>query len=438
MPSSVFLTAVREKISHLELEFNMLPKNFPATMMDKIDLNMSSNPLFTTVMDSRHVPINKSQIWLTLAIGLASWLALRTIYRLYFHPLAHIPGPKITAITHLYEFYYDVLCDGKFTFQMEKMHKKYGPIIRVTPHEVHISDPDYFQEIYAPTNRKRNKYPRAVGSFGLPEGMVATVDHDLHRFRRGLVNEFFSRRSAISIAPIMKERVGKLIERFEEFYNEKKPVNICDVFAALTSDIITCYCYGKSWDFLDSKDFRSDIHKAGEDFTRFSHINRFFPFIFSLMRVLPLKVMAVLMPGKSAIFDFQGLIFQHFSLFTNKLETEQAEKNANIKGLEISRTGNDSIFTKLMHPSVPAQERTISRIQDEGFTFLVAGSETTGRVLSFAIYHLTRDTSMRDKLREELRTVMPTPTSTASWSELEKLPYLVRHYIPLNLFCKMC
>lgn len=60
-------------------------------------------------------------------IGLAVvFLALRAIYRLYFHPLAKIPGPKLAAISSLPEFYYDVIRDGRYLWQVEKMHKKYG------------------------------------------------------------------------------------------------------------------------------------------------------------------------------------------------------------------------------------------------------------------------------------------------------------------------
>lgn len=52
------------------------------------------------------------------------------IYRLYFHPLASFPGSKLAASTLWYEFYYDVILRGKHIWQIEKMHKRYGPIIR--------------------------------------------------------------------------------------------------------------------------------------------------------------------------------------------------------------------------------------------------------------------------------------------------------------------
>lgn len=48
------------------------------------------------------------------------------IYRLLFSPIAGFPGPKLAALTSLYEFYYDFFDNGKYIFQIEKMHQKYG------------------------------------------------------------------------------------------------------------------------------------------------------------------------------------------------------------------------------------------------------------------------------------------------------------------------
>lgn len=47
-------------------------------------------------------------------------------YRAYFDSLSHIPGPKLAAATLWYEFYYDVIKKGRYTWEIGKMHQKYG------------------------------------------------------------------------------------------------------------------------------------------------------------------------------------------------------------------------------------------------------------------------------------------------------------------------
>lgn len=48
------------------------------------------------------------------------------LYRLYLHPLAKFPGPRLAALTSWYEVYYDVYLIGKFRNQIKEMHSKYG------------------------------------------------------------------------------------------------------------------------------------------------------------------------------------------------------------------------------------------------------------------------------------------------------------------------
>src|SRR5262249_46501370 len=48
------------------------------------------------------------------------------IYRCYFHPLASVPGPFLASVTRLYAWYYNVILEGQFYKEIERMHEVYG------------------------------------------------------------------------------------------------------------------------------------------------------------------------------------------------------------------------------------------------------------------------------------------------------------------------
>ena len=48
------------------------------------------------------------------------------IYRLFFHPLANFPGPKIAGVTSLYEAYHEIVLNGQYSKKISELHDIYG------------------------------------------------------------------------------------------------------------------------------------------------------------------------------------------------------------------------------------------------------------------------------------------------------------------------
>lgn len=64
--------------------------------------------------------------WRILAAAGAFYLVGLAFYRIFLHPLARFPGPKLAAITRYYEAYYDIVKNGQYTFKIVELHRKYG------------------------------------------------------------------------------------------------------------------------------------------------------------------------------------------------------------------------------------------------------------------------------------------------------------------------
>lgn len=193
--------------------------------------------------------------WTTLAICYSFYVALLCIYRLTLHPLAKFPGPWLPAVTFWYGFYHDAYHGGQFLFRIKDMHAKYGPIVRISPEELHVNDPSFLPELMPAGKHRRDKYPRLIQIFGFSQAAGATADHDLHRTRRGAMSKMFSKESVRRLEPIMRKTWSKLFIRLNEFQHSGKEITLLPMFGAFTNDIISEYAYGFNLEWTQAPQF---------------------------------------------------------------------------------------------------------------------------------------------------------------------------------------
>lgn len=213
------------------------------------------------------------------------YLLSLAIRRLVLSPLAKFPGPRLAALSNWYEFYYDVILQGKFTSHIQHLHKKYGPIVRITPTELHIDDPDYFDTLYARSGR-RDKYSYFAGRFGDASDSFSTVDHDVHRMRRKAISPFFSAAKITDFQPVIRDKVDKLCQTIRA-YHDGKVVPLSRAWMAMTTDIITEYAFAKSYNQLDLPDFNETLHEALIAIYTTGHFALHFPIVFPILDRLP-------------------------------------------------------------------------------------------------------------------------------------------------------
>ncbi|KAL8784865.1 MAG: hypothetical protein Q9195_008858 [Heterodermia aff. obscurata] len=335
-------------------------------------------------------------------------------YRLYLDPLAKFPGPKLAALTLWYEFYYDVIKRGKYTFEIEKMHEAYGPIVRINPYELHISDPDFYDDLYVSGSvRKTNKYIWSARMFGNSSSMFGTLPHDLHRIRRGAMAPFLSKQSVQKLEPKVQLVIDKLTSRFDALRGSDTSINLIDAFSALTGDIIAQYAFAQTHGFIDSPDFSPWWHKAWMDVSengyKFKHINWLEP----TLRRMPLWAVRILNPQMVALIEMQDSLEKQ--VVEVKTDLQAGRKN----------TGQRTVFYDVLtNDNIRPEEKGTDHLKNEAQTFVAAGTVTTAHVLSTTTFYLIENPAMLEKLHQELRTVIKTDGQTPNWQQLEQLPYL--------------
>lgn len=70
--------------------------------------------------------VAKSSLVLAVVMICMAGLISRCFFNLYLHPLRKIPGPKLAAMTSWPDFYYDVVKEGSYLFEIRKIHESHG------------------------------------------------------------------------------------------------------------------------------------------------------------------------------------------------------------------------------------------------------------------------------------------------------------------------
>ncbi|KAL4813108.1 cytochrome P450 [Aspergillus spinulosporus] len=243
--------------------------------------------------------------WAVLSLIMVSYIVLLGVYRLFFHPLSRFPGPVLAALTVWYEFYYDGIQRGRYTFEIQRMHEKNGPIVRISPNELHVNDPSFIEELYARSGKKRDKYSYFTCQFGIPDSAFATTGHDLHRLRCSALSRFFSKSSVAKLEPIIESAIRKLCTQLESYSGTQRPVKMNMAFSCMTADVVTEYAFAKSYNFLDSPTFEPNFHRAIIAGCEMGPWIKQFPVLMAVMNVLPNWILMRINPEAAVYIQFQ-------------------------------------------------------------------------------------------------------------------------------------
>lgn len=201
---------------------------------------MALHPMFGAATDHR---------LLIVAVIVAAYAVSVCIYRRFFHPLAKIPGPFLPAVTKLYQSTYN----RRYYLQIENLHQKYGPIVRINPDEVHLANPARYDEIYH-MGTKYSKAPIFYNALCVPSSTFGTPPNDIHKIRRGAMNPMFSRQKVLEMERIVQEKARKVCKRMQDGIDLGTPVDLHHAFRAVSVDVISDFAFDRCYNFLDKED----------------------------------------------------------------------------------------------------------------------------------------------------------------------------------------
>jgi cytochrome P450 len=188
-----------------------------------------------------------------------------------------------------------------------------GPIIRITPTELHIDDPEYYEQLYSRSG-PRDKYSYFSGRFGYASDSFSTTNHDLHRLRRKPLNPMFSVKRILEFQPVIREKVEKFCQKIS-LYQDGQVLPLSRAWMALTTDVITEYAFAKSYDQLDSPNFQDTLHEALVAIYTTGHFALHFPMLFPILDSLPDWLVLKAEPALLPVVGLRKVNLQYFIVY---------------------------------------------------------------------------------------------------------------------------
>ncbi|KAL5338597.1 cytochrome P450 [Aspergillus crustosus] len=325
-----------------------------------------------------------------LVLGLVYFYTLSR--RVQKNPLSSIPGPESTKWTDFLLKYYTVT--GQRPRYVHDLHRIYGPIVRIAPDTVDISDIPSAREIHriASPFLKSHWYRLLNRKDG--ESLFSTTDPDYHRRHRRLLSSPLSDANLRTVEPLIKARIELAVNRMrEEAKSARGVADIYKWFFFMATDIIGELSFGDSFRMLE-RGVKNQYIADLETVAKIGGIRATFPWVVRAASFFPLRVFREVVASTDRIVNYATVSVELYK--KHLAETANPE--------EVKTT----LFTKLFDASVAKEsgsgEECLSdrEIRNDAQSFIVAGSDTTANTLTYLVWSVLRDNDIREKLVAEL------------------------------------
>ncbi|KAH8700528.1 putative benzoate 4-monooxygenase cytochrome P450 [Talaromyces proteolyticus] len=322
------------------------------------------------------------------SVLLPALIVLRCIYRLFWHPLSGIPGPKIAACTSLWLAYHTFVGDESSV--IFELHRKYGRTLRVAPKDVDIDDGDAVEPIYAaqggfPKTPQYSKFDidghnTIFSALTLPE-----------RARRAkAVSPLFSTASIRNANATLDKVIDDFVQRLRTDGQTGEPVNLLNAARSMAIDAISAYLFQQRYGGVEEK---TEIMSASPFVDAFVGVGAFFN----------------LFPGP--VGDLVQKLADYWCADA-KSNTAFALIDSFTKQLIASSVPKSGSYQSRLLEQVSPQQSQIE-LKDACF----AGTDSTGTNTATIIWYLTKYPDMYSRLCEEVhqRTAQKEDPSTGPY-----------------------
>ncbi|CAK7224183.1 hypothetical protein SEUCBS140593_005484 [Sporothrix eucalyptigena] len=285
-------------------------------------------------------------------------------------------------------------------YYVHALHEQYGPVVRISPEEVAVADPESVAQIHR-IGGGFLKGPWYTGTNNAPEpGIFAMVNPKDHAQRRRLFAKAFSNTSLRqNWEPTVQEKVKLAVSRIKEEAMQGE-ADMLKWWTLMATDIMAHLSFGESFHMLELGE-KTQYIRVIESALVTSGIGYELPWLYAILRWIPAEAVQVIVNARSFIVEYGG----------------KAVDNMRKQG-----GNNQNLFGNMLAACEDSDKENFSdlSIRLEASNLLIAGSDTTANTLTYAAWCVLKKPDLQKRLVAEVGALSPGFCD----EELEKLPLL--------------
>ncbi|OAG38665.1 hypothetical protein AYO21_07171 [Fonsecaea monophora] len=354
-------------------------------------------PAVATLALVRHGMQPVAALGLTAALTITLLLGLFTsmaVYRGFFHRLRSFPGPSLAKYSKLWHFGLVTRSVRNFE-EMDKLHREYGPFVRIGPNELSIVHPDAMKVVHGSASKSLGHGISMI--FAVEAGLKVSLLKVGSILALPSVEDRETTDSSCTALRDYEPRVKLFTQSLTQQIAARtgQPLNASQWFNYYSFDVMGDLAYGKSFDMLETGGSHWAIDLLNEGIY--------------YMGTLGHVTWAVILFTYVPILNRK---FRQFLAFCEKMIDDRVA------------TGSESqdISSWIINsPSMASSGFTDKAwLLGDSRLIIVAGSDTTAATLTHLFYHLAKEPAHIDALREELDLLK----GEFNFTSLQKLPFL--------------
>ncbi|KAF2117272.1 cytochrome P450 [Lophiotrema nucula] len=387
----------------------------------------------------------------TVLTTLALTVLSTVFYRLYLHPLANVPGPRLAAVTRIWLAYQSRKGKNN-TFEVE-LHRRYGHVVRISPNEVMCDTEEAVRKgFHAGSDYKKGAWYQVCAA---PDSrrkgddrfdLLTEMDKERYRMQRRTIGPAYSIAGMEKHEELLNGYIDKYAAKMKSFNG--KWLDLSEWMHIFALDALSTFTFSKTLDYTNQENDGGNMKGSDMHWAYFTVVG-LFPWLVELTQRIPRVGMYLMIPISLAfglkvptglpIFPF--CIPNILDRLSRLDSTAKTKAPADRPGLVLSArdpSGNGKVINddvvegeekdllaSLMQLHSSKEDRfRPAWVLGISLTNFGAGHDTMTITLSAAMYWIARTPAVKERLVKDLRDAGIGPG--AKYNDIiTKVPYLM-------------